>query len=128
MLVNQVLKPIQARVELRQQPSEYRRNRLDPSLKHTHKSSNLNVRIVLPFGPPDLFRSAPCCSISSAHWKACVTKIEEALDKLVPQRVVCRFLGQQHPELHSDTAISGLQRGQITRVLAATENTGRSFS
>jgi hypothetical protein len=36
---------------------------------------------------------------------------------------VYRFLNQCHPELSGDTAISGLQRGKVSQVLAAAENT-----
>lgn len=42
--------------------------------------------------------------------------------------VVYRFLTQQHPELDGDTAISALQRGKISQVLTAAENTAGSFS
>jgi hypothetical protein len=41
---------------------------------------------------------------------------------------VYRFLTQDHPELEGDTALSALQRGEISRVLVAAENAGSRFS
>ena len=41
---------------------------------------------------------------------------------------VYRFLTQHHPELEGDTALSALQRGKISQVLVAAENTAGAFS
>jgi hypothetical protein len=41
---------------------------------------------------------------------------------------VYRFLTQLHPELEGDTALSALQRGKISRVLAAAENASSRVS
>ena len=42
--------------------------------------------------------------------------------------IVYRFLTQHHPELDGDAAISALQRGKISQVLSAAQNTARGFS
>ena len=41
---------------------------------------------------------------------------------------VYRFLTQHHPELDGDTALSTLQRGNVSQVLAAAENTAGALS
>lgn len=41
---------------------------------------------------------------------------------------VYRFLRQHHPELEGGTALSALQRGKVSKVLAAAENTAGAFS
>jgi hypothetical protein len=41
---------------------------------------------------------------------------------------VYRFLNQHHSELEGDIALSALQRGKVSQVLAAAENTAGAFS
>jgi hypothetical protein len=41
---------------------------------------------------------------------------------------VYRFLNQHHAELEGDIALSALQRGKVSQVLAAAENTAGAFS
>jgi hypothetical protein len=41
---------------------------------------------------------------------------------------VYRFLNQRHPELGGGTALSALQRGKASQVLATAENTAAAFS